>query len=184
MVNDRYPFASMPITTVTVPMNKTQLDHLGILDFQGRGIQFHYTGKDGGEVKQETMSWAFFNALNLEQATHSKNLPELLGILSRISSDADTSGFKAFGNDFISAGITLATQVGIDTPILQMKLAPTGDPTVFHGMVYIGLNNMQDDNISGVDADSSRGYDVDYFPGFEQIKGLKKHCLLYTSRCV
>ncbi len=174
VVNDRYPFASMPITTVTVPMNKTQLDYLGIGDLQGRGIQFHYTGKDGKEAKQETMPWSFFNALNLEQATDSDSLPQLLDNLAKISSSADTDGFDSFVNDFIGVGITLATQVGIDTPVLQMQLAPTGDPTVFRGMVYIGLNNMQNDNISGVDADTSRGYDTDYFPGFEQIKGIKK----------
>lgn len=172
IVNDRYPFASMPITTVLTPMDQEQVEYLKIDDLRGRGIQLHYVGADGKESKTETMSWSLFNALKLEKATDSSALPEDLKSLANISSSADGSMFQSLENDFIGAGITLATQVGVDLPFLQLKLVPTEDPTVFRGIVYVGLNNIEGDNVTGIDADTTRDYDLDPSPGLEQIKGL------------
>lgn len=170
--NDRYPFTSIPVSKVTVPMNKTQLDHLGLGDLQGRGIKLQYADHNNAVMKEETMPWSFVNMLNLEKATDSDNLVDMLDNMMQITGSADSDGIQSFVNDFVAVGITLATKSGIDTPILKLQLAPTGDPTVFRGLVYIGLNNIEDDNVSGVAADTGRGYDVDYFPGLEQIKGL------------
>ncbi|MBE5056856.1 S-layer homology domain-containing protein [Pseudoflavonifractor sp. DSM 107456] len=180
IVNDRYPFASMPVTTVLTPMDQKQVEYLKIEDLRGRGIQLHYVGADGKEPKSETMSWSFFNALKLEKATGSAALPEELKSLANISSAADGSMFQSLVNDFIGAGITLATQVGLDLPFLQLKLVPTEDPTVFRGIVYVGLNNIQGDNVTGIDADTTaRDYDLDPTPGLEQIKGLYRQGLAY-----
>lgn len=170
--NDRYPFTSIPVSKVTVPMNKAQLDHLRIRDLQGRGIKLQYADHTNTVMKEETMPWSFMNALNLEKATDSDSLEQLLDNIVQITGSANTDGIEGFVNDFIGVGITLATKSGIDLPILKMQLAPTGDPTVFRGLVYIGLNNIEGDNVSGIAADTGRGYDADYFPGFEQIKGL------------
>lgn len=170
--NNRYPFTSIPVSKVTVPMNKTQLDHLGLDDLQGRGIKLRYVDHNNTTMKEETMPWSFMNALNLEKATDSDSLEQLLDNMAQITQSADSDGIEGSVNDFVALGITLATKSGIDLPILKMQLAPTGDPTVFRGLVYIGLNNIENDNVTGIAADTSRGYDVDYFPGFEQIKGL------------
>lgn len=170
--NNRYPFTSIPVSKVTVPMNKTQLDHLGLDDLQGRGIKLRYVDHNNTTMKEETMPWSFMNALNLEKATDSDSLEQLLDNMAQITQSAGSDGIEGSVNDFVALGITLATKSGIDLPILKMQLAPTGDPTVFRGLVYIGLNNIENDNVTGIAADTSRGYDVDYFPGFEQIKGL------------
>lgn len=170
--NDRYPFTSIPVSKVTVPMNKAQLDHLGLGDLQGRGIKLQYADHNNAVMKEETMPWSFINALNLEKATDSDSLEQLLENMVQITDSANSDGITGSFNDFVALGITLATKSGIDLPILKMQLAPTGDPTVFRGLVYIGLNNIEGDNVSGIAADTGRGYDVDYFPGFEQIKGL------------
>ena len=153
-------------------MNKTQLDHLGLDDLQGRGIKLRYVDHNNTTMKEETMPWSFMNALNLEKATDSDSLEQLLDNMAQITQSAGSDGIEGSVNDFVALGITLATKSGIDLPILKMQLAPTGDPTVFRGLVYIGLNNIENDNVTGIAADTSRGYDVDYFPGFEQIKGL------------
>lgn len=175
IVNDRYPFASMPVTTVLTPMDQKQVEYLGIEDLRGRGIRLCYVGADGEQQKNETMSWSFFNALKLERATGSSALPEELKSLANISSAADGGMFQSLANDFIGVGITLATQVGLDLPFLQLKLVPTEDPTVFRGIVYVGLNNIQGDNVTGIDADTAeRDYDLDPAPGLEQIKGLRR----------
>lgn len=174
IIHDRYPFASMPITTVLTPMDQEQLEYLKIEDLRGRGIQLHYVGADSKESKTETMSWSFFNALKLEKATDSSDLPEELKSLANISSAADGGMFQSLVNDFIGEGITLATKVGLDLPFLQLKLVPTEDPTVFRGIVYVGLNNIQGDNVTGIDADTTRDYDLDPAPGLEQIKGLRQ----------
>ena len=177
--HDRYPFTSIPVSKVTVPMNKTQLDYLKLGDLQGRGIKLRYVDHTNTVMKEETMPWSFINALNLEKATDSDSLEQLLDNLAKISSSADNDGFDAFVNDFVGVGISLATKAGIDLPILKMQLAPTGDPTVFRGLVYIGLNNIEGDNVTGIAADTGRGYDADYFPGLEQIKGLYNQGLGY-----
>lgn len=170
--HDRYPFTSIPVSKVTVPMNKAQLDHLKLGNLQGRGIKLRYVDHTNIIMKEETMPWSFINVLDLEKAADSDSLEQLLDNLAKVSSSADHDGFDAFVNDFVGLGISLATKSGIDLPILKMQLAPTGDPTVFRGLVYIGLNNIEGDNVSGIAADTGRGYDADYFPGFEQIKGL------------
>lgn len=170
--NDRYPFTSIPVSKVTVPMNKTQLDHLGLKDLQGRGIKLQYADHNNAVMKEETMPWSFINALNLEKATDSDSLEQMMSNLMKIASSPNSNGIEGSFSDFVGVGITLATKSGIDLPFLKMQLAPTGDPTVFRGLVYIGLNNIEGDNVSGVAADTSRGYDVDYFPGLEEIKGL------------
>ena len=170
--NDRYPFTSIPVSKVTVPMNKAQLDHLGLKDLQGRGIKLQYADHNNAVMKEETMPWSFMNALNLEKATDSDSLEQMMSNLMKIASSPNSNGIEGSFSDFVGVGITLATKSGIDLPFLKMQLAPTGDPTVFRGLVYIGLNNIEGDNVSGVAADTSRGYDVDYFPGLEEIKGL------------
>ena len=71
--NDRYPFTSIPVSKVTVPMNKAQLDHLGLKDLQGRGIKLQYADHNNAVMKEETMPWSFMNALNLEKATDSES---------------------------------------------------------------------------------------------------------------
>lgn len=166
--NDCYPFTSVPVSKGTVPMNAAQLDHLDLDGLQTRGIKLCY--KD----KEETMPWSLINALDLEKAEDSANLERLLKNLADAAGGANADGIDSV-DDFIGAGITLATKMGVDLPFLKMKLAPTGDPTVFRGLVYAGLNNIEGDNVSGIAADTGRGYDADYVPGLEQIKGFSKH---------
>lgn len=150
--NDRYPFTSIPVSKVTVPMNKAQLDHLGLKDLQGRGIKLQYADHNNAVMKEETMPWSFMNALNLEKATDSDSLEQMMSNLMKIASSPNSNGIEGSFSDFVGVGITLATKSGIDLPFLKMQLAPTGDPTVFRGLVYIGLNNIEGDNVSGVAA--------------------------------
>lgn len=40
--------------------------------------------------------------------------------------------------------------------MLTMKIVPTADPTVFRGIFLAGINNMIDDNVTGIDPDTSQ----------------------------
>ena len=46
--------------------------------------------------------------------------------------------------------------------MLTMKIVPTADPTVFRGIFLAGINNMIDDNVTGIDPDTSQKDDLDY----------------------
>ena len=166
----RYPFCSMPVTTNTVHLNKEQFDAIKLMDNGVRTVSLKYT-RSGTAVKQEQMRWQLLNLLNVDSAIGSKDLSQRMDVLTDMIKNS-TSGGVSVGNDFLALGISMATASSFDVKFLKMQLAPTKDPTVFRGMVYLGLNNFEGDNVSGVAADSSRGYDLDYFPGLEQIKGV------------
>ena len=53
-----------------------------------------------------------------------------------------------------------------------MKIVPTADPTVFRGIFLAGINNMIDDNVTGIDPDTSQKDDLDYMPGFADLKNI------------
>ena len=109
-------------------MNKTQLDHLGLDDLQGRGIKLRYVDHNNTTMKEETMPWSFMNALNLEKATDSDSLEQLLDNMAQITQSAGSDGIEGSVNDFVALGITLATKSGIDLPILKMQLGPHRGP--------------------------------------------------------
>lgn len=56
--------------------------------------------------------------------------------------------------------------------MLTMKIVPTADPTVFRGIFLAGINNMIDDNVTGIDPDTSQKDDLDYMPGFADLKNI------------
>lgn len=177
LAGDYYPFCSMPVSHNTVRLDKAQMEAIGLGDNGVRALSLRYL-ENGTAVKKETMRWQLIH-INVKSALGSKDLLDRLDALGEIISGTGSDGVTTLKNDFLALGISLATATGIDLPILKLQLAPTADPTVFKGLVYIGLNNFEGDNVSGVAADSGRGYDADYFPGLEQIKGLYKQKAAY-----
>ena len=166
----RYPFCSMPVVHHTMRLDESQLKALSIGSMSGRGFRLEYIDADGTVMKQEEMPWTFVNALALGKATESDDLFQSIKQLNSLISANSSNGISV-GSDFLTKGMALVTQSGITIPGITLKLAPTADPTVFRAMVAIGLNNMEGDNVSGVDADGARGSDLDAVPGLEAIKG-------------
>ena len=165
-----YPFCSMPVSHVTVPLDETQLQNLNVASLGTRTLKLQYIS-DGILVKDENMPWLFTNALALENVTQSQNLRESVEAMARLLATTNSDGVSV-GNDFSTLGIALATQMNISVPLVTMKLSPTKDPTTFRGLIAVGLNNFEDDNVSGVDADGGRGSDLDATPGLDALKGV------------
>ncbi len=173
-----YPFLSMPVSKANVKLNKKQFENLGMKSNSARRLSVEYvetSTESSGETvkkvaKKETMRWQIIN-LDAESVVGSRNLKDQLKHLMNL--DNSSEGTTNIVNDFLGMGIKLATKVNIDTPLLRLKLAPTSDPAVFKGLLYMGLNNFENDNVSHMGGDSSRGSDIDYFPGFADMKGFK-----------
>lgn len=168
---DRYPFFSMPVVHHTMRLDEDQLDALSIGSMAGRGMQLEYIDTDGTVRKKEEMPWTFVNALALGKTTESDDLYQSIKQLNSLI-NSNTSGGISVGSDFLTKGMALVTQSGISIPGISLTLAPTADPTVFRAMVSIGLNNMEGDNVSGVDADGERGSDLDAMPDMDAIKSI------------
>ncbi len=172
-----YPFCSMPVSHSTVKLDKAQMKSLGMADYTVRTVSLQYQENDT-TVKNENMRWQLIN-ISLGSAIGSKDLMERMKNLTAMIASTSSDGVTTLKNDFLAAGISLVTATGIKLPFLKLQLHPTQDPTVFRGLAYLGLNNFEGDNVSGVDADTSRGYDLDYFPGYETIKNLYKQGASY-----
>ena len=172
LAENYYPFCYMPVSHNTVPLDKAQMEAIGLDNNGVRALSLQYL-ENSTAVKKETMRWQLIN-INTESAIGSRDLLDRLDALSAIISDTKSNGVTTLKDDFLALGISFATASKINLPFLKLQLAPTADPTVFKGLVYIGLNHFEGDNVSGVAADSGRGSDADYFPGLEQIKGLYK----------
>lgn len=166
----KYPFCSMPVTYSTVSLNEAQMQAIGLKNNIVRTMSLQYI-EDGTTVKTETMRWQLIN-ISLGKTIGSKDLEARMDSLTEIIGSVSSGGVTTVENDFLAIGITLATAAGIDLPFLKLQLVPTKDPTVFKGMVYLGLNNFENDNVSGVAADSKRSYDADYFPSLDAVKGI------------
>ncbi|MDY3712079.1 MAG: cadherin-like beta sandwich domain-containing protein [Agathobaculum sp.] len=160
----------MPVTYSTVSLNEAQMQAIGLKNNIVRTMSLQYI-EDGTTVKTETMRWQLIN-ISLGKTIGSKDLEARMDSLTEIIGSVSSGGVTTVENDFLAIGITLATAAGIDLPFLKLQLVPTKDPTVFKGMVYLGLNNFENDNVSGVAADSKRSYDADYFPSSDAVKGI------------
>lgn len=81
-----------------------------------------------------------------------------------LKSTSNGEGRIDVANALVSTGIALATtyNIGTDMDMLTMKIVPTADPTVFRGIFLAGINNMIDDNVTGIDPDTSQKDDLDY----------------------
>lgn len=150
-------------------LDAAQLKALGIDSMEGRGLTLEYIGQGGTVIKKEAMPWMFINALALENALTSGGLLDSVKGLTELIKQNQSGGMSA-DQSFLTAGITLVTESGISLPGISMTLAPTADPTTFRALMSIGLNNMEGDNVSGVEANGDRGYDLDATPGLEDIK--------------
>lgn len=91
-----------------------------------------------------------------------------------LKSTSNGEGRIDVANALVSTGIALATtyNIGTDMDMLTMKIVPTADPTVFRGIFLAGINNMIDDNVTGIDPDTSQKDDLDYMPGFADLKNI------------
>ena len=169
---EQYPFCSMPVSHNTVPLTEEQLEHLNIGSLSGRNLTLQYIDASGKTLREQTMPWMFINALALEDVTQSDDLLSRIKSLSTMLKETTSDGVSV-GGDFLTLGIALATQMNISVPGITMTLAPTKDPTTFRGLISVGLNNIENDNVSGIDADGDRGSDLDFMPGLETIKNVK-----------
>lgn len=174
-----YPFCSMPVSHSTVHLNKAQMDHLSMGDRTIRTVTLHYLDQNGTAVKKETMRWQMMNALNMPKAGESGDLMDSMDALRNIM--RTEGGMSNVGSDFLAVGLKLATSAKIESDFLTLRLAPTQDPTVFRGLVYVGLGT-EGEGVSGaggyegnlldtMDPDDS-SYELDYMPGLDDVKDM------------
>lgn len=164
-----YSFCSMPVLHNRVIIDKKQLETLNIGHLQTRGIVLNYKDSNGQIVKKQEMAFRLINALNLEKATESKEVSDQVSNMYRMIQGTESTGIEG-GDDFLQSGIKFATATGLKLPVLSMTLTPTENPTVYRGLIELGLNNMENDNVTGIDADSDRISDLDANPGYSDLQ--------------
>lgn len=174
--NVSYPFCSMPVTHSTVHLDQSQLNHLGLKDLSIRTITLQYIDGAGTTAKQEKMRWQLLNALNMDKASESGELVDAMDALLDIMETE--GGMSGIGSGFLNLGLQLATSASIDSDFLTLQLAPTQDPTVFRGLVYVGAG-FGTDGVSGADGpgnlietmevEDESSYDLNYMPGLSDV---------------
>ena len=157
-----YPFTTMPVTIHSWQLNKDTMS--GWLDtLEGAGLNMVYTDSQGQQVKQEDPGFRIINMLGAGDAADEDTMLRLMRETA-LKSTSNGEGRIDVANALVSTGIALATtyNIGTDMDMLTMKIVPTADPTVFRGIFLAGINNMIDDNVTGIDPDTSQKDDLDY----------------------
>ena len=167
-----YPFTTMPVTIHSWQLNKDTMS--GWLDtLEGAGLNMVYTDSQGQQVKREDPGFRIINMLGAGDAADEDTMLRLMRETA-LKSTSNGEGRIDVANALVSTGIALATtyNIGTDMDMLTMKIVPTADPTVFRGIFLAGINNMIDDNVTGIDPDTSQKDDLDYMPGFADLKNI------------
>lgn len=167
-----YPFTTMPVTIHSWQLNKDTMG--GWLDtLEGAGLNMVYTDSQGQQVKREDPGFRIINMLGAGDAADEDTMLRLMRETA-LKSTSNGEGRIDVANALVSTGIALATtyNIGTDMDMLTMKIVPTADPTVFRGIFLAGINNMIDDNVTGIDPDTSQKDDLDYMPGFADLKNI------------
>ena len=167
-----YPFTTMPVTIHSWQLNKDTMS--GWLDtLEGAGLNMIYTDSQGQQVKREDPGFRIINMLGAGDAADEDTMLRLMRETA-LKSTSNGEGRIDVANALVSTGIALATtyNIGTDMDMLTMKIVPTADPTVFRGIFLAGINNMIDDNVTGIDPDTSQKDDLDYMPGFADLKNI------------
>lgn len=167
-----YPFTTMPVTIHSWQLNKDTMS--GWLDtLEGAGLNMVYTDSQGQQVKREDPGFRIINMLGDGDAADEDTMLRLMRETA-LKSTSNGEGRIDVANALVSTGIALATtyNIGTDMDMLTMKIVPTADPTVFRGIFLAGINNMIDDNVTGIDPDTSQKDDLDYMPGFADLKNI------------
>lgn len=167
-----YPFTTMPVTIHSWQLNKDTMS--GWLDtLEGAGLNMVYTDSQGQQVKREDPGFRIINMLGAGDAADEDNMLRLMRETA-LKSTSNGEGRIDVANALVSTGIALATtyNIGTDMDMLTMKIVPTADPTVFRGIFLAGINNMIDDNFTSIDPDTSQKDDLDYMPGFADLKNI------------
>lgn len=167
-----YPFTTMPVTIHSWQLNKDTMS--GWLDtLEGAGLNMVYTDSQGQQVKREDPGFRVINMLGAGDAADEDTMLRLMRETA-LKSTSNGEGRIDVANALVSTGIALATtyNIGTDMDMLTMKIVPTADPTVFRGIFLAGINNMIDDNVTGIDPDTSQKDDLDYMPGFADLKNI------------
>lgn len=167
-----YPFTTMPVTIHSWQLNKDTMS--GWLDtLEGAGLNMVYTDSQGQQVKREDPGFRIINMLGAGDAADEDNMLRLMRETA-LKSTSNGEGRIDVANALVSTGIALATtyNIGTDMDMLTMKIVPTADPTVFRGIFLAGINNMIDDNVTGIEPDTSQKDDLDYMPGFADLKNI------------
>ncbi len=156
----------------SVPLNQAQLTHLNIGSLASSALTMKYVNASGTTIRQEDLPWRLLNALDNTQVNSEANIKKIGSSL--LTSLTSTIGSPGFGNSLISGGLTAVSALSIDNPLLHLKLIPTSDPLVFKGLVYIGYDSIQNDNVTGFQSDVTRESDLDPGPGFSDMKAFAK----------
>ena len=167
-----YPFTTMPVTIHSWQLNKDTMS--GWLDtLEGAGLNMVYTDSQGQQVKREDPGFRIINMLGAGDAADEDTMLRLMRETA-LKSTSNGEGRIDVANALVSTGIALATtyNIGTDMDMLTMKIVPTADPTVFRGIFLAGINNMIDDNFTSIDPDTSQKDDLDYMPGFADLKNI------------
>ena len=167
-----YPFTTMPVTIHSWQLNKDTMS--GWLDtLEGAGLNMVYTDSQGQQVKREDPGFRIINMLGDGDAADEDTMLRLMRETA-LKSTSNGEGRIDVANALVSTGIALATtyNIGTDMDMLTMKIVPTADPTVFRGIFLAGINNMIDDNFTSIDPDTSQKDDLDYMPGFADLKNI------------
>lgn len=157
-----YPFTTMPVTIHSWQLNKDTMS--GWLDtLEGAGLNMVYTDSQGQQVKREDPGFRIINMLGAGDAADEDNMLRLMRETA-LKSTSNGEGRIDVANALVSTGIALATtyNIGTDMDMLTIKIVPTADPTVLRGIFLAGINNMIDDNVTGIDPDTSQKDDLDY----------------------
>jgi len=169
----RYPFSTITIVENQVLLNNNTLTQWGLsLPTMAKTLELKYT--DGVTVtKNEQTSLRIVNMSDYDPTEG----PELLDKLSnmRMLMSANQSGGLGVGGGLIELGLSFSSAANVDVGVFKLVLAPTADPTVYHGLLSLGIDNMNNDNVSKLRAnDEEITSDLDYMPGLAELNAFRK----------
>jgi S-layer homology domain. len=169
----RYPFSTITMVENQVLLNNNTLTQWGLsLPTMAKTLELKYT--DGATVtKNEQTSLRIVNMSDYDPTEG----PELLDKLSNMRTlmSGNEFGGLGLGGGLIELGLSFSSAANVDVGVFKLVLAPTADPTVYHGLLSLGIDNMNNDNVSKLRTNEEEiTSDLDYMPGLAELNALRK----------
>jgi hypothetical protein len=136
-----YPFSSMPLTKIRLTMDKSSMEYWGVAKYMGRGLTATLVDRattNRYEFQMPTVVNLIDVAEDLSKPGYfDEILDNLIEHMNSHPVDPDNTG-----PEFLQTGVAMLMQLGSkapNNPFFTATLVPTTDPTVFHGILNLGI---------------------------------------------
>ena len=142
-----YPFTSTQMTAYTIILDEDSLS--GVVDnMESAGLELEYYADGSTLTRKEPMTFKLTNLLGVDPANKSSALKnELQSMGNALGTNADTSSMGTT-DQLVSVMLKFAASDNYTTGgsgLLNLKIAPTTDPTKFLGFISVTVGELLDD---------------------------------------